>query len=92
MAPRRNFSRVVTNFETDSFQPEEHGYWLVTGAWKEVVSQTGYHFLPDLFAGNAPQPGPRDLRGVRPDDLEKMRLTILPWAKLTIREIWEGTD
>jgi hypothetical protein len=92
LAPRRQFSRVITNFKTTSFQPEEHGYWIVKGAWKEVVSTTGYHFLPDLFDGNPPQVGARDLRGVRPDDLEKMRATILPWARLTVRELWEGTE
>lgn len=88
LAPRRQFSRVITNFDTTSFQPEEHGYWLVTGRWLEVVSATGYRFLPHLFNGDPPQPGPRDLRGVRPVDLAKMKATILPWAKLTIREIW----
>jgi hypothetical protein len=92
LAPRRQFSRVITNFETFSFQPEEHGYWLVTGSWKQVVSPTGYHFLPDLFDGKSPQPGPRDLRGVRPDDLRKMKATILPWAELTVGELWKGTD
>ncbi len=92
LAPRRQFSRVITNFETTSFQPQEHGYWLVTGRWQEVVSATGYRFLPDLFDGNPPQVRARDLRGVRPVDLEKMRETILPWAKLTIRELWGSTE
>jgi hypothetical protein len=91
LAPRRQFSRVITNFFTTSFQPEEHGYWIVTGAWREVVSATGYHFLPDLFDGNPPQVGARDLRGVRPDDVKLMKATILPWAKLTVRELWRTT-
>ncbi len=89
LAPRRQFSRVITNFETTSFQPEEHGYWLVTGQWKEVVNRSGNTFLHYLFDGGPPQPGPRDLRGVRPVDLAKMKATILPWAKRTIREIWQ---
>jgi hypothetical protein len=92
LAPRRQFSRVITNFVTTSFQPEEHGHWVVMGAWKDVVSPEGYHFLPDLFDGNPPQVGSRDLRGVRPDDLKKMRATILPWAKLTIRSLWNETE
>ncbi len=92
LAPRRQFSRVISNVETTSSQPEEHGYWLVTLTWRQVVSKTGYSFLKHLFDGDPPQPGPRDLRGVRPDDLEKMRGTILPWAKHTVRKIWEGTD
>ena len=91
LAPRRQFSRVITNFETVSFQPQEHGYWLVTGRWHEVVDVKGRTFLHYLFDGDPPQPGPRDLRGVRPVDLAKMRATILPWAKLTIREIWQET-
>jgi len=91
LAPRRQFSRVITNFETVSFQPQEHGDWLVTGRWHEVVDVKGRTFLHHLFDGDPPQPGARDLRGVRPDDLAKMRATILPWAKLTIREIWQET-
>ncbi|HMF38319.1 MAG TPA: hypothetical protein VKF17_16870 [Isosphaeraceae bacterium] len=92
LAPRGQFSRVITNFETSSFQIEEHGSWLVVGGWREVVSRTGYHFLPHLFDGDPPQPGSRDLRGVRPKDIEKIRATILPWAKLIVRALWQGTD
>jgi len=92
LAPRRQFSRVITNFETTSFQPEEHGYWLVTGQWKEVVDRNGNTFLHYLFDGGPPQPGPRDLRGIRPVDLEKIKATILPWAKLTVRELWNETE
>ena len=84
MAPRGQFSRVVTNFKTTTFQAEEHGHWLVIGTWEDVMSPTGYHFLPDLFET-------RNLRGVRPNDLEKMRATILPWAKLVVRKLWERT-
>ncbi len=91
-APRKQFSRAITNFETSSWQAEEHGHWVVKGEWREVVSVTGYHFLPDLFDGNPPQPGPRDLRGIRPDDLVKIRAMILPWAKLKVRELWQGTE
>ncbi len=91
-APRGQFSRVVTNFEMSSWQVEEHGYWIVKGEWREVVSKTGYHFLPHLFNGDPPQPGPRDLRGVRPNDLVRIRATILPWGKRTVRELWQGTD
>jgi hypothetical protein len=85
LAPRRQFSRVVTNFKTTTFQMEEHGSWVVIGTWDDVVSPSGYHFLPDLFAT-------RNLRGVRPDDLAKIKATILPWAKLVVRELWQGTD
>ena len=82
---------MITNFETVSFQPQEHGYWLVTGRWHEVVNVKGQTFLHYLFDGDAPQPGSRDLRGVRPADVDRMRKTILPWAKLTIRELWRET-
>jgi hypothetical protein len=84
LAPRGQFSRVITNFVTTTFQLEEHGGWAVVGTWEDVMSPTGYHFLPDLFET-------RNLRGVRPDDLERIRATILPWAKLTVRSLWEGT-
>ncbi len=92
LAPRRQFSRVITNFQVTSWQVENHGAWIVQGEWREVVSKTGYHFLPHLFDGDPPQPGPRDLRGVRPNDLVKIRATILPWGKRTVRELWQGTD
>jgi hypothetical protein len=85
LAPRGQFSRVVTNFVTTTFQTETHGDWVVIGTWKDVMSPTGFHFLPALFET-------RDLRGVRPDDLEKMRATILPWAKLVVRRLWNSTD
>lgn len=84
LAPRGQFSRVITNFKTTTFQTETHGNWVVIGTWDQVMSPSGYHFLPDLFET-------RNLRGVRPDDLAKMRKTILPWAKLTIRELWRET-
>jgi len=84
LAPRRQFSRVISNFKTTTFQAEEHGAWAVIGTWEDVMTVTGYHFLPDLFET-------RNLRGVRPDDLAKMRATILPWAKLVVRELWDGT-
>jgi hypothetical protein len=91
LAPRRQFSRVITNFEAESHQAEEHGYWLVIGSWREVVSVKNYAFLKHLFDGDPPQPGPRDLRGVRPDDLAKMKATIVPWAKSTIFKLWNET-
>jgi len=81
LAPRRQFSRVITNFKTTTFQPEEHGYWVVIGTWDQVVSPKEFHFLPALFET-------RDLRGVRPDDVKAMKATILPWARLTVRELW----
>ena len=92
LAPRRQFSRVITNFATSSWQLEEHGSWVLVGTWGEVVNAKGYYFLRHLFRGDPPQPGPRDLRGVRPDDLVKIKATILPWAKLTVRELWNGTE
>ena len=91
LAPRRQFSRVITNFKATSFQPEEHGYWMVVGSWREVVSAKKVHFLPFHFNGDGNLPV-RDLRGVRPDDIRKMRASILPWAKLTIRALWQETE
>ena len=89
LAPRRQFSRVISNFMTATFQVVRHGDWVVIGTWKDVVSKTGYHFLHHLFNGDPPQPGPRDLRGVRPNDLAKMKAAVVPWAKLIVRELWK---
>ena len=58
-------------------------------AWGEVVSPSGFHFLPVHFNGKPlGRDGPcirRDLRGVRPDDLEKMPASLRRWCALTIR-------
>jgi len=91
LAPRYQISRSISNFKTGHMQLDET-MWLAVGAWVEVVSPTGYHFLPVHFKGlPLGKNGPcklYDLRGVRPDDRELIRGDMRAWAKLTVRERW----
>ncbi len=90
LAPRKQFSRVVTNVETGHGRDPARPYvWFATLAWRDVVSRTGFHFLPVFFDGlPIGRNGPikrYDLRGVRPVDREKMKGDLNAWAKLLIR-------
>ena len=90
LAPRRQFSRVISNAVTGHYPDmTTRGVYYVELAWGEVVSPTGYRFLKVHFDG---QPlgknGPsikRDLRGIRPDDRAKMIKSLRSWCALTIR-------
>ncbi|MGZ3299319.1 MAG: hypothetical protein ACXWPK_00210 [Isosphaeraceae bacterium] len=91
LAPRRQFSRVISNATTGNY-PDlvRHGVYYVELAWSDVVSPNGFHFLPVHFNGlplgkNGPRIQ-RDLRGVRPDDKEKMLASLRRWCALTIRD------
>ena len=90
LAPRRQFSRVISNAVTGHY-PDliNHGVYYVELAWGDVVSPSGYHFLKVHFNGMPlGKNGPckkRDLRGVRPDDKQKMIASLRSWCALTIR-------
>lgn len=84
LAPRKQFSRVITNAETSSFpEVNQHGVYVVVLAWKDIVTPKGKHFLINHFTGNGQ--ARYDLRGVRPGGIEKMRDSLRSWAMLTIR-------
>jgi len=93
LAPRDQFSRSITNFATGHYRLDETS-WGAVGGWVDVVSNTGFHFLPVHFDGKPlGRNGPSkryDLRGVRPDDKKLIGLDIYAWAKLTIRERWDN--
>jgi len=93
LAPRDQFSRTITNFATGHYKLDETS-WGAVGGWVEVVSKTGFHFLPVHFNGlPLGRNGPRkryDLRGVRPADRELIRQDIHSWAKLEIRQRWDN--
>jgi hypothetical protein len=80
LAPRDQYSRVITNLATDHKRISEH-QWIAWGEWKEVMSPDGFHFLPVLFARNN-----WDLRGVRPEGVRKALEALHNWARLAIRE------
>lgn len=82
LAPRRQFSRVITNLRTG------HGrdglVWYAEGAWLEVVTPKGRHFLHYHFDGEGQLR--YDLRGVRPEGRRLLLDALREWAKLEIRE------
>lgn len=87
LAPRRQFSRVITNLVTGFIEPAGSGViWTAVGAWREVVSVKGVHFLPFHFdgAGNLPV---RNLAGVRPEGRAEARRTAVNWMRLAVRDI-----
>jgi hypothetical protein len=76
-APRRQHSRIITNFVVNA--PQNVGdrwRWLVSAGWKDVVDAEGRAFYSHLFA----QPG-RDYRGVRPTGRQKCREAMLDWLR-----------
>jgi hypothetical protein len=85
LAPRDQFSRVITNLKTTYTSPS-HGarQWAVIAAWDEVVNRKGQRFLHYHFDGIGQKR--RDLRGIRPAGVAKAREALRNWARLTIRE------
>ena len=85
LAPRRQFSRVITNLRLAFEEPAANsGRWVAYGAWDEVASAKGVKFLPFHFDGTGRLPK-RDLRGVRPEGREKARKALIAWASDQIR-------
>lgn len=66
LAPRRQFSRVITNLKTGWIEPPRGGsVWTAYGAWDQVVSKKGKQFLQAHFKGSGRLPV-RNLAGLRP--------------------------
>jgi hypothetical protein len=80
LAPRDQYSRVISNLATDHKRVSEHE-WVAWGEWKEVISVQGVPFLPFLFARHN-----WDLRGVRPDGIIRAVEALHNWARLAVRE------
>lgn len=86
LAPRNQFSRVITNLVTTFTDPRQGApHWSAVGAWQDVVSTKNVHFLPFHFLGLGRLPR-RDLRGVRPAGMQKARQALQNWARLEIRK------
>lgn len=83
LAPRRQFSRVITNLVTD--HGRDGNVWFAEGSWLDVVSRKGIRFLRFHFDGSSRLPK-YDLRGVRPAGKAKLLESLVAWAKLEIRE------
>lgn len=86
LAPRRQFSRVITNLRLEPFERNQiSGGWefVASARWVDVVSVEGVHFLTFHFNGEGQKR--RDLRGVRPKSLEKARKSARAWMIDQIR-------
>lgn len=88
LAPRFQFSRVITNLLIGYFE-EGQGRASVWGYWDEVVNKKGEKFLHYHFNGLKLRNGrtlpPRDLRGVRPAGKKLLVETFRAWALDLIR-------
>ena len=57
LLPRRQFSRVITNLKTASWQDTtDRNIWYARGDWDSVVSIKGVQFLPFHFNGEGNLP------------------------------------
>jgi hypothetical protein len=77
LAPRRQFSRVITNYATRYGQTGPTT-WEVIGAWIDVLSRKGIPFLRWHFEGAGRLPV-RDLRGIREWGRQKIRRALKAW-------------
>jgi len=85
LAPRRQFSRIITNLETGHGRdPANPRVWFAEGVWREVVTPKGRGFLRYHFDGEGQLR--YDLRGVRPEGRRLLLDALHEWAKLEIRE------
>ena len=84
LAPRSQFSRVITNLRLGQPIKEAEDRWIAFCYWDEVVSTKGFGFLPAHFNGEGHLPV-RDLRGVRPEGKQKCRTALRAWAIDMIR-------
>jgi hypothetical protein len=87
LAPRDQFSRVITNLKVTFGGPNTGApQWFAQGAWDEVVDVQGIPFLHWHFDGIGQKR--RDLRGVRPQGVAKAMDALRNWARLAVRELF----
>lgn len=84
LAPRDQFSRVISNYETD-YAKLRPGFWQVTFWWRDVVSAKGVSFLRFHFDGTGRLPR-RDLRGIRPAGMAKAMDALRAFGRDLLRQ------
>lgn len=89
LAPRRQFSRAITNLKLDFNRDPDFTKWTVRMSWGDVVSTKGVPFMKFHFDGRGRLPR-RDLRGVRPEGLEKARKALIAWMSDQVRSAPTG--
>jgi hypothetical protein len=91
LAPRGMGSRVITKLHTGYGWDSTAQTGFAEGAWRKVVSKTGYEFLEDLFEGRGPRgrriPA-RDLRGVRPQGRREALRQLREWGVELVRRLF----
>jgi hypothetical protein len=91
LAPRRQFSRVITNLRLGFEKSADGRQWTAFGFWHEVVNAKGKPFLQYHFQGiryrswHGSMFKKRDLTGVRPEGQAKARKAIVAWMSDIIR-------
>lgn len=88
LAPRDQFSRVITNLYTAHGRDGQA--WYAMGYWEQVVNEDGVPFLRYHFDGVGRLPR-RDLRGVRPDGIAKARSSLRAFASGLLRQAFGRT-
>lgn len=94
LAPRRQYSRVITNFMVDHAKLPS-GNWQVTYWWQDVVSVRGVSFLIAHFEGRAVGRGHkvrlpvRDLRGVTPEGQARITRATEAWTRDMLRSAFD---
>jgi hypothetical protein len=84
LAPRREESRIVTQFRTGHYR--EPGAWVAIGAWEDVLSVQGIEFLPFHFRGEGNLPV-RDLAHVRPSAMRRAKEALHDFAVALIARV-----
>ena len=77
LAPRRQYSRVITNYTVSPRQIGQRA-WEVVGSWVNVLSRKGVPFLRYHFEGAGRLPI-RDLRGIRDWGMSRIRSAVRAW-------------
>jgi hypothetical protein len=82
LAPRGQFSRVITNY-VQRFGRVAQNVWEVIGYWYRVISPKEVAFLKFHFNGQGQKI--RDLRGIRPEGIARARRASRAWMIDQIR-------
>lgn len=80
-APRGDESRSIANFKVKDPRQVDDKTWEIRAGWVDVVDTRGQEFYSRLFAA----PG-RDMRGIRPADLDKCSVVMVEWATHLMNE------
>jgi hypothetical protein len=89
LAPRGQFSRVITNFLTGHGRdPSNSSLWFAEGRWFDIVDTSGNPFLKYHLDPSSNLYYP--INGIRAAGLQKLRDSLRAWAKLTIRQKYAG--